>query len=218
MKTVFERDCSSKIWWKSHRRVLAWLIQGEIPLSLVSFDLICETLFWIRFQPRSLRKCSRSFLDSNKGRWERRWKVQSRGSKSIRSNAQPNAWWHDVMRARHLEPMSRATLKWVHASARKCDVWGCSVHTSRRLQQIAIGCKRSDYNKIFFFKKSCQKFHSEFLDEWASKTGLPVLWGRSLHELRGHWQSFIYELHQCSFHCHHEVLDEEDDECHLWYW
>ena len=26
-----------------------------------------------------------------------------------------------------------------------------------------------------------------------------------------------YELHQCSFHCHHEVLDEEDDECHLRY-
>ena len=26
------------------------------------------------------------------------------------------------------------------------------------------------------------------------------------------------ELHQWSFHCHHEVLDEEDDECHFWYW
>ena len=47
---------------------------------------------------------------------------------------------------------------------------------------------------------------------------LPVLWGRSLHELRSHWQSLIYELHQCSSHWHHEVLDEEDDECHLLYW
>ena len=28
-----------------------------------------------------------------------------------------------------------------------------AVHTSRRLQQIAISCERSDYNK---FKKSCQ--------------------------------------------------------------
>ena len=27
----------------------------------------------------------------------------------------------------------------------------------------------------------------------------------------------IYELHQFSFHCHHEVLEEED-ECHLWHW
>ena len=41
--------------------------------------------------------------------------------------------------------------------------------TSRRLQQIAISCKRSCYN-ICFNKK--------------------------------------YELHQCSFHCHHEVLEE----------
>ena len=27
-----------------------------------------------------------------------------------------------------------------------------------------------------------------------------------------------FELHQFSFHCHHEVLEEEEDECHLWYW
>ena len=25
-----------------------------------------------------------------------------------------------------------------------------------------------------------------------------------------------YEPHQFSFHCHHEVLEEEEDECHLW--
>ena len=42
MKTVFERDCSSKIWSKSHRRVLAWRIQGEIPLSLVFLFLFRE--------------------------------------------------------------------------------------------------------------------------------------------------------------------------------
>ena len=79
----------------------------------------------------------------------------------------------------------------------KCNVWGCSVHTTRRLQQIVISCKRSDYNKYFFLKKkSRQKFHSEFLDEWASKASLPVLWGCTLHELRSHWQSLINELHQ----------------------
>ena len=27
----------------------------------------------------------------------------------------------------------------------------------------------------------------------------------------------FYELHQESFHCHHDVLDEEDDGCHFWY-
>ena len=40
METVFERACSSKIRSKSHRRVFAWLIQGEIPLSLVSFKFL----------------------------------------------------------------------------------------------------------------------------------------------------------------------------------
>ena len=59
--------------------------------------------------------------------------------------------------ARHLEPMSRATLKWEHASARKCDVWGITVHTLHRLQQIAISCNRSDYKK-FFGKKKSSKF------------------------------------------------------------
>ena len=27
----------------------------------------------------------------------------------------------------------------------------------------------------------------------------------------------FYELHQESFHCHQDVLDEEDDGCHFWY-
>ena len=34
----------------------------------------------------------------------------------------------DDVRARHLEPMSRATLKCVLWNTRKCDVWGCYVH------------------------------------------------------------------------------------------
>ena len=39
-------------------------------------------------------------------------------------------------------------------SLRKCDVWVCSDHTSRRWQQIAISCKRSDYK----IQKTCQSF------------------------------------------------------------
>ena len=52
-----------------------------------------------------------------------------------------------VWRELHIEPMSRATLLWVRRNTRKCDVWGCSVHTRRRLQQMAISCERSCYNK-----------------------------------------------------------------------
>ena len=44
-----------------------------------------------------------------------------------------------------------------------------------------------------------------------------ALWCCSFHELNGSWRFCNYELHQCSFHCHHEVLDEEDDEYHLGY-
>ena len=99
-----------------------------------------------------------------KGRWARRWRVQNGESKRYQ-NAQPlkrMMTWRDA--DNHLEPMSRTTLKCVLWNTRKCDVWGCSVHTPRRLQQIAISCNRCDYNK-FFFKKNRQKFHSEYLDE-----------------------------------------------------
>ena len=38
------------------------------------------------------------------------------------------------------------------------------------------------------------------------------------HELRCAWLFMnFYELHQESFHCHQDVLDEEDDGCHFWY-
>ena len=36
----------------------------------------------------------------------------------------------------------------MRAHTRKCDVRGCSCHTPRRLQQIAISCKRFCYNKF----------------------------------------------------------------------
>ena len=80
----------------------------------------------------------------------RRWRVQSRGSKSIRSNAQRNAWWHDVMPARDLEPMSRATF----ANARKCDVRGCSVHTT---PSVAADCYQLLSQLRRDAKRNCQR-------------------------------------------------------------
>ena len=43
-RRFFYRDCSSKIWSKSHWPVFAWLIQCEIPLSLVSFEFLCREM------------------------------------------------------------------------------------------------------------------------------------------------------------------------------
>ena len=43
-RRFFDRDCSSKIWSKSHWPIFAWLIQCEIPLSLVSFEFLCREM------------------------------------------------------------------------------------------------------------------------------------------------------------------------------
>ena len=151
-----------------------------------------------------------------KGRWERRWRVQSRGSKSIRSKSTTKRMmtWRDARKT----PWANVT----------CDIEMCAVK-HEKMWRVRVFCSHTPSVAADCYqlqtiwlqpicRKSVSKFHSEFLDEWASKTGLSVLWGRSFHELRSNWHFLIYELHQCSFHWHHEVLDEEDDECHLWYW
>ena len=60
----------------------------------------------------------------------------------------------------------------MRANTRKCDVWRCSVHTLRRLQQIAISCKRSCYNNFFLKKNmSSTSFHSTAtMRYWKKKT------------------------------------------------
>ena len=40
METVFEWDCSSEIWSKSHRSVFALFVQCEMPLSLLSLEFL----------------------------------------------------------------------------------------------------------------------------------------------------------------------------------
>ena len=62
-------------------------------------------------------------------------------------NAQPHETWMGWHAHYALSQCHVATLLWVQRNMRKCDVWGCSVHTPRQLQQIAISCKRPCYNK-----------------------------------------------------------------------
>ena len=104
------------------------------------------------------------------------------------------------------------TLKCVLWNTRKCDVWGV-------LFPHPVGCSRllSAGNDLATKKINLSKCHSEQLSEETSSTGRPVLWCRSFHKLKRNWLWWIYELHQWSFHCHHDVLDEKDDECHFWY-
>ena len=75
--------------------------------------------------------------------------------------------------------------------------------------RTAVSCERSDY-----YKKSCKvsllssfvkKLHNGFHRSiCCSFTSSDVL------DLK------FYEFHQESFHCHQDVLDEEDDGCHFW--
>ena len=74
---------------------------------------------------------------------------------------------HDTLSQCHVQHVSCETRENVTSE-------GVLFTLPRRLQQIAISCKRSCYNKL----KN-------------------------------------YELQQFSFHCHHEVLDEEDGEWHF---
>ena len=103
------------------------------------------------------RKCT-GYFSLNQPTWKMKMKIK-RMKRKMRETVKSAEWRveeyqdNNTMRIIHgwrarktLEPMSRATLKCVLWNTRKCDVWGCSVHTPRRLQQIAISCKRSDYN------------------------------------------------------------------------
>ena len=92
----------------------------------------------------------------------------------------------------------------------------CAVHLSRRVQQNAISCTRTDYN-FFFLKKKKTSCQSVTLSSLVRKPLQQfALFCDAAHVTSSEELDFdeFYELHQESFHCHHDVLDEED-ECHF---
>ena len=95
-----------------------------------------------------------------------------------------------------------------------CD--GCSLYTHRRLQQVTVNCStRSCYNKV---KKKIVKIFalSIMMSKRSNRVSLFFHTTRSMNSEVNDILEFSY-LHQCSFHCHREVLDEENDASHLWY-
>ena len=67
VETVFERDSSSKIGSKSQRLIFAWLVQGEKPVSLVSFTFLCgemiRMVFLLQVRPSlALLFCPHDFV------------------------------------------------------------------------------------------------------------------------------------------------------------
>ena len=89
------------------------------------------------------------------------------------------------------------TTPWAMSHVRHCHECGETRENATCegvLFTVPVGCSRllSAVNDLTTKKsKILSKFHSEYLDEWASKTGLPVLSCCSFHELRGNWLSLI---------------------------
>ena len=97
--------------------------------------------------------------------------------------------WRDA--DKHLEPMSRATLKRVLWNTRKCDVWGCSVHIHTTALAVLESISSSSMTNL-----SVCWVHKPAR---CSLTSLPVLGCCSVHELRGKWLSYlVFPTFRCS--------------------
>ena len=80
-----------------------------------------------------------------------------------------------------------------------------------------VGCSRlpSAVNDLTT-KKILQSVTSEQLSEEAAQRVAPFYDAAlSRAQMCLTFLEEFYELHQESFHCHHDVLDEEDDGCHF---
>ena len=97
-------------------------------------------------------------------------------------------------------------------STRKCDVWGVLfTHT--------VGCSRllSAVNDLTTTKKkSCKvSLLSSFVKKSHNGSLHSICRSFTTSDVLAFWW-FFNEFHQESFHCHQDVLDE-DDGCHFWY-
>ena len=104
---------------------------------------------------------------------KKKWKIEKDTEESKvkieeRTDNHSGAW--------HMDGMTR-TNTWANVVSHiiipaRCerengDVWGCTVYTHRRLQQIAVSCKRTYHNN--FFKKKNELFlmsSTSFLIQW----------------------------------------------------
>ena len=152
---------------------------------------------------------------SSKRRWKRRWKAMIRreGRRRHRERTRmPRVW--SALRTLIVKPMSL----W-HQNV--CWETRENVTFEVRNAHFPVGCSRllSTVNHATTRNKHIlSECHSEQYGEDASWTCRPILWCRSFHKLRRNWLWGINELHQRSFHYLHDVLDENDDDCHFWYW
>ena len=89
----------------------------------------------------------------------------------------------------------------------------CAVHTP-------VGCSRllSAVNDLTTTTKSCKvvSLLSRFVKKLHNGSPSSFCCSFTSSDVLGFLMNF-YGVHQESFLCHQDVLDEEDDGCHLWY-
>ena len=92
-------------------------------------------------QVRVQVECGREEV-SNREKQEKDKHEETDNERTIKRSSWMRWRWSDA-RIQTLEPCSVICMKRIVQTARENDVWGVSVHTPRRLQWIAIDCKRN---------------------------------------------------------------------------
>ena len=127
------------------------------------------------------------------------WKGESQESEQPH-HERMKMGWSEMCAARKTLSQCRCDIKNVCCERRENVT--CAVHNTRRLLQIAFSCERSKCNK----PKNLECRH---------------VWGcvKQRHNGSQLRTSLIIVMSstQESFHCHQDVLDEEDDGYHFWY-
>ena len=156
-----------------------------------------------------------------KNRWsERRWWGRRRRRRSEwRCRREREQSEKHTMRMRHGCDDVSADPNLSHACARmnvnhceKWTVWGV-VFTP------PVGCSRllSAVDDLTATNQKSLKFDTSEVVWRNGTTGLSVLSAALYMSSVADFLVNCHELDQESFHCHQDVLDEEDDGCHFWY-
>ena len=89
----------------------------------------------------------------------------------------------------------------------------CCLYISRRLQQTAVSCKRSNCNKI---KKNLKAARLRVLSKDGKQRVSPFYHVAFARKLICGLSFNYHDLHQDPLHCH-QLEEEIDDWCHFWY-
>ena len=112
----------------------------------------------------------------------------------------------------HFSPVCEFLADFVDSHTATTGSLRCYLYTTRRLQHASVSCKRSYCNKI----KKLESRTSEVLSKDGKKRVSPFYHVASYMSSVVDFLVDCHELHKDSLHCH-QLEEELDDWCHLWY-